>query len=140
MTVEIDQRVQFLDSRQPPVGVAAQGQGAGPGAGRFPGDFRAGGLLPHEARHEVGDRAVAVVHVSGGITGDRCVLTGQWLAFGGAVNRIGTAAGIIAAGLPGIHDRVRTAATLGAGHARRDGGGNEDDNENERSLFERHDR
>ena len=62
---EINERVEFLDGRQSPVVVAGQAERFGTGDRFGPRHLSAVGLLPHQPGVQVGDRAVAVVHVAG---------------------------------------------------------------------------
>jgi len=55
--------LELLDRRETPVVVAAEAKGRRAGDGVGPGQVPGERLLPHEARREVGDRAVAVVPV-----------------------------------------------------------------------------
>ena len=76
---EIDQRVEFLDVGQAPVGMPAKRDKAGTCFGLMPRCFGSRRFLPHEAGVQVADRAVAVVAVkqsgagvSGVLAGKRC--------------------------------------------------------------------
>ena len=78
--VEVDQGVEFLDRRHPPIVVPADTAGQRARHGGLPGELRAARLDPREPGVQVTDRAVAVVAIAGRRAGIEGVLTEKRLA------------------------------------------------------------
>jgi len=102
-SVELDQRIELFDRRQAPIGVAARFAFRGVFESLGERHFFAGILRPHQAGHQIGDRAVAVVLVGGRVGGVLRVLSGIR---------------VVGRGLPGIDDGVG----CGCGEPREQGG------------------
>ena len=101
---KLDQRIQLFDGGQPPVAIAANHRRGRIADCLRPGHFLAGGAFhPGQAGVQVGDRAVAVVHVGRLLA----LITGILAIKAGIAGRGGNSGGVaVIAGLVGVNNGV----------------------------------